>query len=324
MEGGSHSHDSGSYNHVEGFGNIIQNNYTHVEGINCLGGQGSHVEGNSCRSQVLYGHAQGLDSWVNGGADYGDVMGAFASANFRAEACQAAFKFSGLAIRGDAVLRNLVVGKTGIGTVKLNTNGDGAFQKLTMASVVNQDDVWSVRLHLTGIDKIAKIVNEIAINIAGTQTYVDAVYTDVVLSGGSGTGAKATVTVVGNVITTVVVTSRGHGYLAGDILTVTSAAVATPGAVTILVAGTSRTYTVTSIAPSVISYTCMYLFAMKFPEVPVLVGTQVLSLIGTIPGFTDLTVASNTPQPEVQFQYSSTSLSNVQWLAKLEIMDTNF
>lgn len=51
---------------------------------------------------------------------------------------------------------------------------------------------------------------------AGTETYTDGVYTRVALTGGSGTGMLATVTVVGNAITSVVITHGGCNYDEAD------------------------------------------------------------------------------------------------------------
>lgn len=55
---------------------------------------------------------------------------------------------------------------------------------------------------------------------AGSGTPSANTYTDVLLSGGTGSGAKATVVVGVSGITTVTVTNPGTGYTAGDILTI--------------------------------------------------------------------------------------------------------
>ena len=51
--------------------------------------------------------------------------------------------------------------------------------------------------------------------------YTDSTYMGVTLSGGSGKGAVATVVVLATSVTSVVITSAGTGYIAGDILSVT-------------------------------------------------------------------------------------------------------
>lgn len=48
--------------------------------------------------------------------------------------------------------------------------------------------------------------------------YVSAVYTNVPLTGGSGVGARATITVTGGAVTAVTITARGAAYEVGDIL----------------------------------------------------------------------------------------------------------
>jgi hypothetical protein len=59
--------------------------------------------------------------------------------------------------------------------------------------------------------------------IVGGESYRNGVYKDVPLIGGSGKGAKATITVAGNVVTAVVPsdTSPGVGYVVGDELSAT-------------------------------------------------------------------------------------------------------
>ena len=49
--------------------------------------------------------------------------------------------------------------------------------------------------------------------------YTDGTYTNVVMTGGTGTGAQATITVAGGIVTAVVITANGTGYTVGDELT---------------------------------------------------------------------------------------------------------
>lgn len=62
--------------------------------------------------------------------------------------------------------------------------------------------------------------------LVGGTLYVSGTYLNVPLTGGSGTGATANVTIVGGLVTTVVILNRGTGYSVGDTL---SAAVASLG-----------------------------------------------------------------------------------------------
>ena len=53
---------------------------------------------------------------------------------------------------------------------------------------------------------------------SGGTLYTNGVYTFQNLTGGTGTGAQATITVAGGIVTTVVITARGNGYTVGDVL----------------------------------------------------------------------------------------------------------
>jgi hypothetical protein len=53
--------------------------------------------------------------------------------------------------------------------------------------------------------------------VGGTQ-YTDGTYENVVLTGGSGSGAKATIVVAGNAVSSVTITAAGNGYKPGDVL----------------------------------------------------------------------------------------------------------
>lgn len=60
--------------------------------------------------------------------------------------------------------------------------------------------------------------------------YVNGSYTNVTLTGGAGTGAKATIGVSGTAVTTVTITARGAGYAVGDVLSATAASLGGTGA----------------------------------------------------------------------------------------------
>jgi hypothetical protein len=66
--------------------------------------------------------------------------------------------------------------------------------------------------------------------ITGGAGYVNGSYTNVTLTGGSGSGAKATIGVAGTAVTTVTITSRGAAYLVGDVLSATAASLGGTGA----------------------------------------------------------------------------------------------
>lgn len=59
--------------------------------------------------------------------------------------------------------------------------------------------------------------------ITGGSTYTNGTYTNVPLTGGSGSGALATVTVAGNAVTAVTITAGGAYYLPGDSLSAAAA-----------------------------------------------------------------------------------------------------
>ena len=66
--------------------------------------------------------------------------------------------------------------------------------------------------------------------ITGGSAYVNGTYTNVNLTGGSGAGAKATVTVSGGAVTAVTLTARGAGYQVGDVLSASNTQLGGAGA----------------------------------------------------------------------------------------------
>lgn len=65
--------------------------------------------------------------------------------------------------------------------------------------------------------------------ITGGSAYTNGTYTAVPLTGGSGTGALATIVVAGNFVITVTVTTVGNYYNAGDVLSATAASIGGTG-----------------------------------------------------------------------------------------------
>jgi len=61
--------------------------------------------------------------------------------------------------------------------------------------------------------------------LVGGALYTTGVYSNVALTGGSGTGATATITVVSQVITGVTITNPGSFYVVGDILSISAASI---------------------------------------------------------------------------------------------------
>lgn len=71
---------------------------------------------------------------------------------------------------------------------------------------------------ITLIQDLTLYVCILAGNIVGGSLYISGTYTDVPLTGGSGAGAKANIIVTGGVVTDVIPTAQGTGYLIGDVL----------------------------------------------------------------------------------------------------------
>lgn len=67
-------------------------------------------------------------------------------------------------------------------------------------------------------------------SLAGGAGYVNGTYTAVPLTGGTGTGAQATIVVAGGAVTTVTVTTQGSGYVVGDVLSASNANLGGAGA----------------------------------------------------------------------------------------------
>jgi hypothetical protein len=79
--------------------------------------------------------------------------------------------------------------------------------------------------------------------LVGGSAYTNGTYTNVNLTGGTGTGAKATIVVAGNVVSTVTLTTKGTYYQVGDTLSATAASIGGTGSgFSIKVATTNGTF----------------------------------------------------------------------------------
>ena len=65
--------------------------------------------------------------------------------------------------------------------------------------------------------------------LVGGTAYTNGTYTNVTLTGGSGSGAKATIVVSGGSVTTVTITTAGNGYAVGNTLSATAASIGGTG-----------------------------------------------------------------------------------------------
>lgn len=65
--------------------------------------------------------------------------------------------------------------------------------------------------------------------LTGGSLYTNGTYTTVTLTGGSGSGAKATIVVSGAAVTSVTITTAGNGYVVGDALSATAASIGGTG-----------------------------------------------------------------------------------------------
>jgi len=65
--------------------------------------------------------------------------------------------------------------------------------------------------------------------LVGGTLYTNGTYTNVTLTGGSGSGAKATIVVSGGSVTTVTLTTAGNGYVVGNTLSATAASIGGTG-----------------------------------------------------------------------------------------------
>lgn len=107
-----------------------------------------------------------------------------------------------------------LTGGTGSGALATIVVSGGT---VTILLITNPGSLYSVGDSLTISPSSYSGIATTTITTPGTS-YTNGTYTGVPLTGGTGTGAIATIVVAGNVVTTVTLTSPGLGYVVGDTL----------------------------------------------------------------------------------------------------------
>lgn len=177
----------------------------------------------------------------------------------------ATIKIGDIASDGGVATSFVEVGETVIGTAKMTSEdatttdfnieeSDSPIEsivstpsKITLVwSTYNVDSV-TLGKFLGGTITPAIFVGQISTlgTLTGGTGYGNGTYTDVPLTGGAGSGARATVVVAGGIVTSVTITTKGAGYVASNAL---SALAANIGG-----GGTGFSQVVTTVVPTAVS-----------------------------------------------------------------------
>ncbi len=125
---------------------------------------------------------------------------------------------------GTGAVATVVVTSNAVSSVTITSKGNGYTASDTLST--NASEIGK------GIQTLGTITGGGAYTANGILTlkdrvggssYTDGTYTDVPLTGGGGSGAKATVVVSGNSVSSVTITSTGSGYAVNDLLSAASA-----------------------------------------------------------------------------------------------------
>lgn len=107
---------------------------------------------------------------------------------------------------------------------------------------------WTIVHNAGSSDVSTQIYNTGSINtlatLVGGSSYVDGTYTDVLLAGGTGDFARATIVVSGGSVTTVTLTNPGNGFTVSDVLSTSNANLGGSGSGFTINVGTLQTQTV--------------------------------------------------------------------------------
>ena len=107
-------------------------------------------------------------------------------------------------------------------TVAVNTTMTGSSYTVSASQTVASTTITGTNILSCSANTIGNGIptgTSSVTNLQGGSSYTNGTYTGVSLIGGTGSGALATITVAGNIVTTVNITTSGVGYAAGQLLT---------------------------------------------------------------------------------------------------------
>lgn len=109
---------------------------------------------------------------------------------------------------------NIGTGNRTVGVHNVDLGGGtGAGARLTIPVVARRGD------NTIALNSLSSDLSKYTVDI-GTGSRTDGNFTNVDLGGGTGTGARCTIQILGNAIHTVIFTDNGTGYALGDVLTI--------------------------------------------------------------------------------------------------------
>lgn len=149
---------------------------------------------------------------------------------------------------------NILIGTASDNSSKLNVQGSitaasaiarGTYLAPTLNSTATGDTLVGLDINPTFVGGIGAYLGNSSFVISGGTGYTAGTYTLVPLTGGSGTGAQATIIVSSGAVTTVTITAAGTNYNIGDVLSCLASNIGGTGS--------GFTYSVTVLSNSVIS-----------------------------------------------------------------------
>jgi hypothetical protein len=224
---------------------------------------------------------------------------------------------SGVIFSGTNLLGSVTSGGTG-GTA-------GTYSNVTTAGSLSGTGVTLNVVTSTSNGKLLTTADALFSSITtNTSDGDDATYPGVTLTGGSGTGAVASVTVSSNAVSSITVTTAGLGYVAADVLTVSSASIG--GTTDVLITLNSLDFLVEPTSVTVNTAGSGYVVGETLTVTAANIGTPSADLILTLTAsdiinstaftlktISEGTIMNNSGSEGTNGILSSGSVDNVRW-----------